>query len=154
MSTNTGAGQRTALDSIAYALCANDESTDPTFSNDELAALIHAQLVADGHLPESAPAGNTAAAILAQLTAAAALIDELGGAAIDLSVASFPTRGYAQTVMSREAVFDPGTPDFTVLVETHPYDPADRECYTAAEVVAEYVRQRATPTGTGQAADR
>lgn len=40
------------LDSIAFALCANDESDNPDYGNDHQAELIYAQLVADGHLGE------------------------------------------------------------------------------------------------------
>jgi hypothetical protein len=41
---------RTAIDSIAFALCANDETEDPVTDNDGLAELIVAQLVTDGRL--------------------------------------------------------------------------------------------------------
>ena len=41
---------RSALDSIAYALCANEESDCPDYGIDYQAELIHAQLVADGHV--------------------------------------------------------------------------------------------------------
>lgn len=42
--------RRSALDSIAYALCEHDENGDGDYGNDHLADVIHAQLVADGHL--------------------------------------------------------------------------------------------------------
>lgn len=39
-----------AIDSVAYALCAHDESGDADYGNDHLAELIVEQLVADGHV--------------------------------------------------------------------------------------------------------
>ena len=42
--------RRDPVDSIAYALCANDESGDPDYGNDAVAQMVHDQLVSDGHL--------------------------------------------------------------------------------------------------------
>ena len=42
--------RRDPVDSIAYALCANDESGDPDYGNDAVARMVHDQLVSDGHL--------------------------------------------------------------------------------------------------------
>lgn len=42
--------RRDPVDSIAYALCANDESGDPDYGNDAVAQMVYDQLVSDGHL--------------------------------------------------------------------------------------------------------
>lgn len=41
---------RSLVDSIGYALCANDESENPDYGNDHLARLIADQVHADGHI--------------------------------------------------------------------------------------------------------
>lgn len=45
---------RRVIDSIAYALCANDESGDPDYGNDYQANLIEKQLEVDGHVGSDA----------------------------------------------------------------------------------------------------
>lgn len=50
--TEAAAARRAAspLHSIAYALCALDESTDPDYGNDNIAEWVYGQLIDDGHL--------------------------------------------------------------------------------------------------------
>lgn len=42
--------RRTLVDSVGFALCANDESEEPDYGNDHLARLIANQIMADGHI--------------------------------------------------------------------------------------------------------
>lgn len=45
---------RSAVDSIAFALCENDECGEPDYGNDHMAEIVLRQLILDGHLPGTA----------------------------------------------------------------------------------------------------
>jgi hypothetical protein len=59
----TDCRRRDPLNSIAYALCANDESDEPDYGNDAVAEMILAQLVADGHITNPQADGRASSSL-------------------------------------------------------------------------------------------
>ena len=51
--------RRHVVDSVAFALCAYDESHEPSYNNDDIAHAITAQLLADGHVARCEPCIGT-----------------------------------------------------------------------------------------------
>ncbi|WP_116996388.1 hypothetical protein [Desertimonas flava] len=72
---------RTLLGSIAYALCAHDESDDPDYGNDNIAAWIERQLIADGHV--AAPAPGTLPADAEAISFARSVVTDLDADGIE-----------------------------------------------------------------------